>query len=89
MNVWHWFNSITPWEAGGSNSRGIATMLESLTNGPKPILDQSTESIGLVAQRTKAYHNQSRYSERRLSGFLIKSSISPRMYSMLDGLLQR
>ena len=39
MNAWHWFSSITRWGAGGSNSRGVATMLESLTNGPRPILD--------------------------------------------------
>ena len=39
MNAWHWFSSITRWGAGGSNSRGVATMLESLTKGPRPILD--------------------------------------------------
>jgi len=39
MNAWHWFNSITHWEAGGSNSGGLATMFEFLTDNPRRILD--------------------------------------------------
>ena len=39
MNAWHWFNSITHWEAGGSNSGGLATMFETLTNRPRRILN--------------------------------------------------
>jgi hypothetical protein len=32
MNGWHWFNSITRWEAAGSNSSGLASMCELLSN---------------------------------------------------------
>jgi hypothetical protein len=37
MNGWHWFNSMTRWEAGGSSSG--ATMCESLSNSRSRKLD--------------------------------------------------